>query len=213
MSWINPWLIRFFAAASVIAGFIFLFWGTILPFGIFQISSGGPSSTSTLISLVLSAGQQDEMIFPIGMLKIGWAGIWAAWQYVALGLLFGVMVCWPLSELAGRQSAIKKASEEAKIEYQKYKIDLIERECRAVGMIRNAYAFKTKSHQLKEEVKRVRGELFVMKQSASEQAQINEDLRQKAASAEKELMKAKAKIRRLTSKSNYPAKNSVDGAQ
>jgi signal transduction histidine kinase len=213
MSWLNPWLIRFFAAASVIAGFIFLFWETILPFGIFQISSGGPSSTSTLISLVLSAGQQDEMIFPIRMLKIGWAGIWAAWQYVALGLLFGVIVCWPLSELAGRQSAIKKASEKAKIEYQRYKMDLIEKECRAVGMIRNAYAFKTESHRLKEEVKRVRGELFVMKQSAREQAQNNEDLRQKAASAEKELVKAKAKIRRLTSKSNHQAKNSIDGGQ
>lgn len=213
MSWLNPWLIRFFAAASVIAGFIFLFWGTILPFGIFQISSGGPSSTSTLISLVLSAGQQDEMIFPIRMIKIGWAGIWEAWQYVALGLLFGVMVGWPLSELAGRHSAIKKASKIAKIEYQRYKLDLIEKECRAVGMIRNAYAIKTESHRLKEEVKRVRGELFVMKQSASEQAQINEDLRQKAASAEKELMKAKAKIRRLTSKSNHPAKNSIDGDQ
>jgi hypothetical protein len=49
MSWLNPWLIRFFAAASVIAGFIILFWGTILPFGIFQISSGGPSPTSSLI--------------------------------------------------------------------------------------------------------------------------------------------------------------------
>lgn len=213
MSWLNPWLIRFFAAASVIAGFIFLFWGTILPVGIFQISSGGPSSTSTLISLVLSAGQQDEMIFPIRMLKIGWAGIWEAWQYVALGLLLGVIVCWPLSELAGRQSAIKKASEKDKIEYQRYKLDLIEKECRAVGMIRKAYAFKTESHQLKEEVKRMRGELFVMKQSAREQAQINEGLLQKAASAEKELMKAKAKIRRLTSKSNYPAKNSVDGTR
>lgn len=213
MSWLNPWLIRFFAAASVIAGFIFLFWGTILPFGIFKISSVELSPTSTLISLVLSAGQQDEMIFPIRILKIGWSGIWEAWQYVAFGLLFGVMVCWPLSELAGRQSAIKKASEKAKIEYQRYKMDLIEKECRAVGMIRNANAIKTESHQLKEEVKRMRGELFVMKQSAKEQAQNNEDLRQKAASAEKELVKAKAKIRRLTSKSNHQAKNFIDGGQ
>jgi uncharacterized membrane-anchored protein YhcB (DUF1043 family) len=207
MSWLSPWLIRFFAAASVIAGFIFLFWGTILPFGIFKISSVEPSPTSSLISLVLSAGQQDEMIYPIKMLKIGWSGIWMAWQYVALGLLFGVMVGWPLSELAGRQAAIKKALEKAKSEYQRHRIDLIVKECSAEAMIRNTYALKTESHQLKKEVKRMRGDLFIMRQSAKEQAQVNEDLWQKAASAENELIKAKAKIRRLTNKSNHRAKN------
>ncbi len=202
---------QIFAAASIIAGFIFLFWGTVLPFGIFQISSGGPSSTSTLISLVLSAGQQDEMIFPIRMIEIGWSGIWVAWQYVAFGLLFGVVVGWPLGELAGRQSAFKKASEKVKMRIPEIQIDLILRECRAEGMIRDAYAFKTESQQLKKEVKRMRGEIFVMNQSAREQIQDNEELRRKAASAEKELIKAKAKIRRLTGKSHRRTGNPVDG--
>lgn len=213
MNWLSPWLIRFFVAASVIYGLIVLFWGTILPFGICQISSIEPSPTPPLISLVLAPGQQDEMVVPIRMVEIGWDGIWIAWQYVALGLLLGVVVCWPLSELAGRQSAIKKASEKAKIEYQRYKMNLFPREIKAEAMIRDAYAFKIEAHQLKKEVKRMRTEHFFMKQSASKQAQFNKDLRQKAASTEKELMKAKSKIRRLTGKSKHPARNSIDEDQ
>lgn len=149
----------------------------------------------------------------IKMIEIGWSGIWVAWHYVVFGLLFGVVIGWPLSELAGRQSAIEEASKKAKIEYQRYKMDLIEKECRAVEMIRNAYAFKIESQKLKEEVKRMRGEIFVRRQSAKEQIQDNEELLRNAISVEKELVKAKAKIRRLTSKSNHQAKNSIDGGQ
>jgi len=162
---------------------------------------------------VLVADQQGEMIYPIKMIEIGWSGIWVAWHYVVFGLLFGVVIGWPLSELAGRQSAIEVASKKAKIEYQRYKMDLIEKECRAVGMIRNANAFKIESQKLKGEVNRMQGEIFVMRQSAKEQIQDNEELLRNAISAEKELVKAKAKIRRLTGKSNHRAENPIDGGR
>ena len=92
-------------------------------------------------------------------------------------------------------------------------MDPIEKECRAVGLIRNAYAIKIESQKLKEEVKRMRGEIFVMRQFAKEHIQDNEELLRNAISAEKELVKAKAKIRRLTGKSNNRAENPIDGGR
>jgi len=123
--------------------------GTMLPFGVFLISSADPSPSSTLISLVVSDGQQNEIIFPVRMIKIGWSGIWVAWQYVVFGLLFGVMIGWFPGELVGRQTAIKKASEKVKSENLRAKVDLLLKECKAKGMIRDAHAFITESQQLK----------------------------------------------------------------
>jgi hypothetical protein len=213
MSWSNPWFLRSFAAISIIVGFIFLFWGTILPYGIFEIPSADPSPSSPSISLVLFADQQDEMIYPIKMIEIGWSGIWVAWHYVVFGLLFGVVIGWPLSELAGRQSAIKEASEKVRTKNQRVKMDLILKEFRAERMIGDANAFKIESQKLKGEVKRMQGEIFVMRQSAKGQIQDNEELLRNAISAEKELVKAKAKIRRLTGKSNHRAENPIDGGR
>ena len=83
------------------------------------------------------------------MIKIGWSGIWVAWQYVVFGLLFGVMIGWFPGELVGRQTAIKKASEKVKSENLRAKVDLLLKECKAKGMIRDAHAFITESQQLK----------------------------------------------------------------
>jgi signal transduction histidine kinase len=213
MSWLNPWYVRVFAAASIVAGFIFMFWGTVLPFGVFQISSADPSPSATFISVVVYAGQQEEIIIPVRRIEIGWSGIWVAYQYVVFGLLFGVMIGWLPGELVGRQSAFKKALDKVKSENLQAKVDLILRECEAEGMIRDAHAFRTQSQQLKKEVKKMRGEIFLLNQSAKEQFEINEKLRRKAASAEKELAKAKAKIRRLTGKSNRRTGIPVDGGQ
>jgi hypothetical protein len=47
------------------------------------------------------------------MIEVGWAGILTAWPYVFIGLLFGVMVGYPLGELARRRFFIEKASKEA----------------------------------------------------------------------------------------------------
>ena len=179
MSWLNPWFLRFFAAASIVACFILLCWGTVLPFGVFQISSVDLSSSATVLSVVVSAGQQEEMIIPVRRIEIGWSGIWVAWQYFVIGLLFGVMIGWLPGELAGRQSAFKKALEKVKSENLRAKVDLILRECEAEGMIRDAHAFRTQSQQLKKEVKKMRGEIFLLNQSAKEQFEINEKLRRK----------------------------------
>ena len=183
MSWVNPWFLRFFAAASIVAGFIFLFWGTVLPFVVFQITSADSSPSATGLSVVVSAGQQEEIIIPVRRIEIGWYGRWVAYQYVVLGLLFGVMIGWLPGELAGRRAAIKKALEKVKRENLRAKVDLILRECEAEGMIRDAHAFRTQSQQLKDEVKKMRGEIFVLNQSAKEQVENNEKLRRKAATA------------------------------
>lgn len=49
----------------------------------------------------------------VSWLEFGWAGVLAAWPYVSVGLLSGLLVGWPMGELARRQFAVDRASCEA----------------------------------------------------------------------------------------------------
>ena len=49
----------------------------------------------------------------ISSLEYGWAGVLAAWPYVCIGFLPGLLVGWPMGEFARRKFAIDMASNEA----------------------------------------------------------------------------------------------------
>ena len=49
----------------------------------------------------------------VSWLECGWAGVLAAWPYVCIGFLPGLLVGWPMGEFARRQFAIDMASNEA----------------------------------------------------------------------------------------------------
>lgn len=197
-------IFRIILATSVITGFIWLKWWVVFTFGIFQLSEDGPSESATGFSLVLFENQQQITTYPLKVIEIGWSGIQTAWPFVFFGLLLGVMFGYPLGELARRKFAIDQMSKEALRESRVLTLDTFIRERRDESMISNTNILYNESQQLKEEVARMRKKMFVMSMSAKEQTKSEEKLRRKMDSVNKELVKAKAKIRRLAGKERPP---------
>jgi len=202
-------IFRIIVATSIVAGFISLTWLAVLPFGIFQLSLDGQPSPSSGFSLVLSIDGQKESSHPLSMIEIGWEGILTAWPYVFIGLLFGVMVGYPLGELTGRRLAIDKASKEALRKSSALTLDAFIGESHAKNIVKEIKSLFIDLPKLQKEVVAAREKILTMSLSASEQNQNYEALQKKAESLEKELLKARAKIRRLEDKAHRPTGNQL----
>jgi uncharacterized membrane-anchored protein YhcB (DUF1043 family) len=202
-------IFRIIVATSIVAGFIWLTWLAVLPFGIFQFSFDGQPNPASGFSLVLSLEGHKVSSYPLTMIEIGWAGILTAWPYVFIGLLFGVMVGYPLGELAGRRFAIDKASKEALRKSSALTLDSFIGESHAKNIVKEIKSLFTDLPQLQKEVVAARKKILTMNVSAKEQIQNYEALQKKTDSLEKELIKARAKIRRLEDKANRPTGNQL----
>jgi uncharacterized coiled-coil DUF342 family protein len=143
------------------------------------------------------------------MIEIGWEGILTAWPYVFIGLLFGVMVGYPLGELTGRRLAIDKASKEALRKSSALTLDAFIGESHAKNIVKEIKSLFIDLPKLQKEVVAAREKILTMNLSATENTRNYETLRQKAESLEKELIKARAKIRRLEDKANRPTGNQL----
>ena len=202
-------IFRIIVATSIVAGFIWLTWLAVLPFGIFQFSSGGQPNPTSGFSLVLSLEGHKVTSYPLAMIEIGWAGILTAWPYVFIGLLFGVMVGYPLGELARRRFVIDKASKEARRMSTALTLDSFIGECHAKNIVKEIKSLFIDLPKLQKEVVAAREKILTMNLSAKEQIQNYEALQKKTDSLEKELVKARAKIRRLEYKANRPTENEL----
>jgi uncharacterized membrane-anchored protein YhcB (DUF1043 family) len=202
-------IFRIIVATSIVAGFISLTWLAVLPFGIFQLSFDGQPSPSSGFSLVLSIDGHKESSYPLSMIEIGWEGILTAWPYVFIGLLFGVMVGYPLGELAGRRFFTEKTSKEALRMSSALTLDSFIGESHAKNIVKEIKSLFTDLPKLQKEVVAAREKILTMNLSATENTRNYEALRQKAESIEKELIKARAKIRRLEDKANRPTGNQL----
>jgi uncharacterized membrane-anchored protein YhcB (DUF1043 family) len=202
-------IFRIIVATSIVAGFIWLTWLVVLPFGIIQFSSDGQPNPASGFSLVLSLEGHKVSSYPLTMIEIGWAGILTAWPYVFIGLLFGVMVGYPLGELVRRRFVIDKASKEALRKSSALTLDSFIGESHAKNIVKEIKSLFTDLPQLQKEVVAARKKILTMNLSATENTRNYEALRQKAESIEKELIKARAKIRRLEDKANRPTGNQL----
>ena len=119
------------------------------------------------------------------------------------------MIGYPLGEL-GRWLLITEQVSDKDIEKKNaLSLEMFVRESRAKSMMREAMERTAELPQLREEVKLLRRKIFCMNIPAVEQKLSYEEVRRKAESLEKELFKARAKIRRQTTKKRIPDK-SVD---
>jgi hypothetical protein len=202
-------IFRLIVATSIVVGIIWLTWLVVLPFGIIQFSPDGQPNPASGFSLVLSLDGQKVSSSPLTMIEIGWAGILTAWPYVFIGLLFGVMVGYPLGELARRRFGIEKASKEALRMSSALTLDSFIGECHAKNIVKEIKSLFIDLPKLQKEVVAAREKILTMNLSASEQTQNYEALQKKAESLEKELIKARAKIRRLEDKANRPTGNQL----
>jgi hypothetical protein len=194
--------IRILVAITIIAGFIRLFFWVLPTLGIFQFEPDGSPLPVNGASLVIFKNGKSIDAISLTMLKTGWSVVGEGWPLVILG----VMVGYPIGELARRQFAIDKASKEAIDKCRSLTLDAFVKEQRAKGFLEEANAIHIELPQLRKEAKLARGKIFNMSLSAKDLQGRYEELRQKAESLERELVKAKAKIRRLERKFDTSSK-------
>lgn len=203
--------VRILVAAGIIAGIVWLYLRVEIPFGIFQLSVDGLPQPDIESSLVLFKDRQIIQAFPLQRIETGWSGILTAWPFVLFGLLLGVLLGFPLGELARRIFAMDGESAKDPRKSKGITLDELIKESNAENKDRQINNLFGETQQLKKEVARLLEKVFDMHKSAKEQNQSMEKLRQEAESAKNELKKAKGKIRRLTGKGRPPRGKSIDG--
>ena len=194
--------VRILIAMTIIGGFIWLFFWELPTLGIIRFEPSDPPFPENGASLVIYKDGEPTGAISLSMVKSGWSVVREGWLLVVIG----VMVGYPIGELARRKYAIDKASEEAIDKCGSLSLEAFVKETRARGILAEAKALHIDTPRLRQEVKSAREKIFTMSLDAKEQQESYEELHQKAESLERELVKAKAKIRRLERKSETSSK-------
>ncbi len=190
--------IRSLIVITIIAGFIRLFFWVLPTLGIIRFEPTDPPFPENGASLVIFGNGEPTNAISLSMVKNGWSAVREGWPLVVIGLMIG----FPIGELTRRQFAVDKASEEAIDRCKSLSLEAFIKETQARSILDEAKVLHIDTPLLRQAVKSAQGKIFTMSQSAREQQEKYEELRQKADSLERELVKAKAKIRRLDRKSD-----------
>ena len=190
--------VRALVAITIIAGFIRLFFWVLPALGIFRFEPDGSPLPVNGASLVIFKNGKSIDAVSLTMLKTGWSVVGEGWPLV----IIGVMVGYPLGELARRQFAIDKASKEAIDKCKSLTFDAFVKELSAKRFLKEANALHIELLQLRKKAKLAGEKILTMSLSAQDLQERYEELRQKTGSLERELVKAKSKIRRLDRKSD-----------
>jgi F0F1-type ATP synthase membrane subunit b/b' len=154
-------------------------------------------------SLVYFEGGKPVNATALTKVKTDWSIVWQVWPFVVFGFLVGVSAAYPLGELARRKFVIDQASEDAIELSKEILLDAKEREHIAQQYVAQAQSMLADLEHERREVggKKYTAELYMEKA---------EEIRQQNVSLQKELAKAKAKIRRLEGKGNTGRAKPVD---
>ena len=191
-------VVRVIIAITIIVGFIRLFFWVLPTLGFVRFELADPPFPENGASLVIYKNGEPTGAISLSMVKNGWSAVREGWSLVVIGLMVG----YPIGELARRQFAIDKASEEAIEKCRSLSLEAFIKETQARSILDEAKALFIDTPQLRQEVKLAQGKIFTMKLSAKEQQDRHGELQQKADSLERELVKARAKIKRLERKSD-----------
>ncbi len=190
-------LVRFVVATGIIGGFVWLNWRVVPPMGLFRMELFDPSLPANGYVLVLFRDGKSISATTLNMLKIGWSTIWHVWYFVMAGLLFGLMIGYPLGELARRKFAIAQASDEAIRLGEELFMATQEREVIAENTLKKVQVFNAETRSMQKKISQEKQEIFEMKVTAETELEAAQGFRQRNASLRKEINKARAKIRRL----------------
>jgi hypothetical protein len=190
--------------AGIVAGYIWLSW-MVPTLGFFRIAASEPPVTEDGVSIVYFKDRKSNKAYSLSRVTLGWPVVKEAWPLV----LFGLVIGYPLGELIRQQFAVEQLSEATLKKKRALSLEALAKEHKAERMLQEARELTTELPQLREEVKQARHRICNMKLSADEQNRNYEAMERKTESLERELFKARAKMRRLATKKISPRK-SVD---
>ncbi len=181
------------------------FW-VVPTLGIFRSAPSDPPLPQNGYALVLFKERKVTDSLPLTMVETGWSAVPKGWPFILIGILVG----FPLGELARRTFAIDEASKEAIQKSEHLTIKASVEKLKAEAMKREVENLFYELPRLKNELAEAQKIIFQKNMAAHEQSQRYEELRRKNESWEKELIKARAKNRRLAEKADHRRGKSVD---
>ena len=200
--------LRFLIIGGIIVGNIWLLYWVMPSIGCFQLAGyKAPLAGDTWFSLVSFINGKCTNIFALNNVRIGWSVMQEFWPLI----LFGAMMGYPIGEIVYWYCSVEDLQEVAKQKDGLMSLDFFIKESKVKSMLKEAMDRTTALPKLQEEVKTLRKDLYETRYSASEQKKSYDTALRKVKSPENELVKAKAKIRRL--KKKQPPEKRVDAEQ
>lgn len=206
MKFIELKTVRIALAIAVVAGFSWLNWWVLPTLGMLRLSKNGPFLPETGGALVFFQDGKYFYSCTLQMIEMGWSGVLTAWPYVVIGILSGLVCGYPLGEFARRRIAIEQASEKALRESEAIATVAFNKAYHAECKMRKAQRLIDDASRMTAEVSMEKERVLILDQLAEERMRSSEEIRRWAESTEKELTKAKAKIRRLEDKGGRDGK-------
>ncbi|MFZ5797873.1 MAG: hypothetical protein ACOY3O_05545 [Thermodesulfobacteriota bacterium] len=194
--------VRLLIAVVLLAGYAWLNWWVLPPLGMFHL--GRDSSTDVIrgVSFFFWEDQKKMGPYPLSWLKTGWGLVPAVWPVFDVGLLLGLALGYPLGELARRYFAIDAANRKIREVCEAVAQDAYTKGRRADYEMYKARELYEEACRIEQKTYRERERLHVARKTVEAQLQGLEEVRERFASVQSELNKAKAKIRRLEGKGN-----------
>ena len=189
-------IIRIIIATSVLATTFWLIFWVVPTLGVFRSAPADPPVPENGFALVLFKQGKATDALSLIMVETGWRAIWQGWPLIIIGIMIG----YPLGEHARRKFAIDMASKKAIQTSRDYANDAFNRELNAERMLKEAQTFHTEVPRLQKELTEAHKKIETMQFCEEDMLQNFADLRRRKESVEKELVKARAKIKRTTGK-------------
>ncbi len=193
-------------AVLIIAVVIWMVFFVIPTMGVFRSLPNEPPLPETGSALVYFKKSTLMNSLQLDWVATGWS---AVGKGVPL-LLFGVMLGYIIGEYAGKKSAKDMASKEATLLGEKYAKEAAARELNADKMLREAQAVHSDYPRIKKELAAAQNRIHSLTSGEEFMMQEYRDLRLRKESVEKELEKARAKIKRLVQRDKRRRAKRVD---
>ena len=192
---LHHWKIyRLMIIGGIIACFVWLVYWVMPTLSFFSLAFSKPPITENGVSIVFFKEWKSTNAYSLSNYTLGWGVVKETWPLILLGIIIG----YPFGEFVIWRIGVEKISGKIYENYKRLSRNLSDRERRIEFIIQENNDQLCELTELKKEAKQLRGELYDTKCFAGEQKKSYEAMQHKIKSLEKELSKAKAKIRRLT---------------
>lgn len=202
--------IRLLLACFILACWVWLTWNVLPLRGVIRLDESLPIMPENGATIIVFKNNQIVRATALDILCMGWAGVKHAWPYVGLGFLSALAIGYLLGELSRRKFGIEKASEEALKEMRDLFNKTLKMQDEADCRMFEAEKKRDDFLKLKIEALNEKKYFLDKKRHYEEQIGYYEGEIERTKYIERELNKAKEKIKRSENKIGKPPRNTFD---